>query len=63
MNKFIYAYLLSTSYIPRFLRLFSYATKHISNTNGILKNPGGVRLNQIEYVNEKGRRKEIPIVS
>ena len=36
--------MLYTSYIPRFVRVFSYATKHISNTNGITTAPGQNRI-------------------
>ena len=59
MKKFVYTYPLSTSYITRFLLIFSYDRKHISHTNGILKSPHFFWTNQIiecRYENRKDSR-------
>ena len=55
MNIFVYTYPLSASYIPIIVRLFLYATKHVSNTNGIQTAPLGVggQTNIIEQGYEK----------
>ena len=67
MTTLLYTYPLLTSYIPRFLQVFSYTIKHICKTNGIpeaLKGGGwGFGRIKLNADMKKGSRVDLSIVS
>ena len=64
MNIFVYTYPLSTLYIPRIVRVFLYATKHISNTNGIQTSPlvGGGGSDKSNLIRIRKKERELRLL-